>query len=87
MYPGAQSRRTYDALRAAPSPTGDFSMGDFMPSDAVRKGDMDRARGLEDLSTCAKGSHAKSTTVMPPCMSIYGANKLANVCTDEGQHE
>jgi hypothetical protein len=78
MHRGAQCMHTYDALRAAPSPTGDFSMGDFMPSDAVRKGDMDRARGLADLSTCtshSKGSHAKSTTVTPPCMSIYGANK------------
>jgi hypothetical protein len=69
---------TYDVWRAAPSPTGDFSMGDFMPSDAVRKGDMDRARGLEeDLSTCAshsKGSHAMSTTATPPRMSIYGTN-------------
>jgi hypothetical protein len=80
---------TYDVLRAAPSPTGDFSMGDFMPSDAVRKGDMDRVRGLADLTTCAsqnKGSHAMSTTVTPPRMSIHGANKLANVCTDGGQH-
>jgi hypothetical protein len=81
---------TYDALRAAPSPTGDFSMGDFMPSDAVRKGDMDRARGLEeDLSTCAghsKGSHAMSTTATPPRMSIYGANKLGSECTNEGEH-
>ena len=63
MHRGAQCMHTYDALRAAPSPTGDFSMGDFMPSDAVRKGDMDRARGLADLSTCA--GHSKGSRACP----------------------